>query len=92
MLKGRSDSMEVHFTPELEAKLDRMASDSGRSREELVAEAVQCYFDELAYVRETLDRRYDELESGKVQLMDGPRFFEELRAREEELLKKNRVR
>ena len=35
------------------------------------------YFDELAHLRETLDRRDDEIESGKVKLIDG----EEARAR-----------
>ena len=29
------------------------------------------YFDELASVREMLDKRYDELKSGKVKLIPG---------------------
>ena len=37
--------------------------------------------------RSMLDRRYDDLESGRVQPIDGEVFFENLRKREDELLK-----
>jgi predicted DNA-binding protein len=59
--------MEVQLTPELEAKLDRLASETGRAKNEFVLDAMAGYFDELAQVRETLDSRYDELKSGKVK-------------------------
>jgi predicted transcriptional regulator len=55
--------MEVHLTPEVQAKLDQMARESGRRSDELVEDAVIGYFDELAHTREALDRRYDDLES-----------------------------
>jgi len=45
--------------------------------------------DEIANARDQLDRRYDDLESGKVKLVDGEGFFEGLRRREEELSKKS---
>jgi hypothetical protein len=32
-------------------------------------------FDELAYTREMLDRRYDDLESGRVQPIDGEEAY-----------------
>ena len=35
-------------------------------------------FDELANTREMLDRRYDDLESGKVQLIEGEEAFRRL--------------
>ncbi len=35
-----------------------------------------------------LDSRYDDLKSGKVKPIDGEEFFENLRRREDELLKK----
>ena len=79
--------MEVHFKPEVQAKLDQMARETGCASEELVEDAVTGYFDELAYTRELLDRRYDDLESGKVKLVDGEAFFEALRKREDEMLK-----
>jgi predicted transcriptional regulator len=70
--------MEVHFTPEVQAKLDRMAQESGCPSEELVEEAVIGYFDELSYAREMLDRRYDDLESGRVKPIDGEEAFRRL--------------
>ncbi len=79
--------MEVHFKPEVQAKLDQMAQEAGRASEELVEDAVIGYFDELFYAREMLDKRFDDLESGNVKLVDGEAFFENLRKREEEMLK-----
>lgn len=40
-------------------------------------------FDELAETRDLLDRRYDEIESGKVKLIPGEEAFARLRARSE---------
>jgi predicted transcriptional regulator len=58
--------MEVQFKPDVQARLDQMASESGRSSNELVEDALVGYFDEIANARETLDRRFDDLESGRV--------------------------
>ena len=37
--------MEVHFKPDVQAKLEQMASESGRPSDELVEDAVIGYFD-----------------------------------------------
>ncbi len=79
--------MEVHFTPEVQAKLDEMVRESGRPADELVQDAVAGYVDELAGTREMLDSRYDDLKSGRVKPIDGEAFFETLRQREDALLK-----
>jgi predicted DNA-binding protein len=63
--------MEIHLTPELQAKLDRLVSETGRSQDDFVQDAMAGYFDELARLRKTLDSRYDDLESGKVQPIPG---------------------
>ena len=64
--------MEVHFNnPELQAKVDRWVSDTGRPAEELLEDSLAGYFDELAQVRGTLDSRYDDIKSGKVKLIPG---------------------
>ena len=81
--------MEVHFPPEVQAKLEEMARESGCRSDELVVDAVRGHIDGLAYVREMLDRRYDDLDSGRVTPIDGEAFFESLRKREDELLKKS---
>ena len=46
------------------------------------------YVDELAPIRKLLDSRYDDIKSGRVQLINGESFFESLRVRESELLNK----
>jgi predicted transcriptional regulator len=81
-------TMEVHFNSDLQAKLDKLATETGRPTRELVEDVIAGYFDELAQTRETLDRRYDDLKSGRVKPLDGEEFFENLRHREDELLKK----
>jgi hypothetical protein len=81
--------MEVHFAPEIEKKLNDLATQSGRgSADALVQDVVGGYIDELAQTRQMLDSRYDDLKSGTVKPIDGEEFFESLRRREDELLNK----
>jgi predicted DNA-binding protein len=73
--------MEVNLTAELEKKLNELAALSGRPADELVRDAVAGMVDELAETRSMLDRRYDEIKSGKVKLMDGEEAFTRLHER-----------
>jgi hypothetical protein len=75
--------MEVHFTPEIEAQLDQLVCETGRSKDEFVQDAMAGYFDELTQVRDTLDRRYDDIKSDRVELIDGEEAFARLRAKSE---------
>jgi predicted transcriptional regulator len=70
--------MEVHFKPDVQAKLEQMARESGRPSSELVEDAVIGYFDELAHTRELLDRRFGDLESGRVKPIDGEEAYRRL--------------
>ncbi|MGB7759942.1 MAG: hypothetical protein WBL61_08940 [Bryobacteraceae bacterium] len=70
--------MEVHLRPDVQAKLDQMTRESGRPSDELVEDAVVGYFDELAQTREMLDRRFDDLESGSVEPIDGEEAYRRL--------------
>jgi predicted DNA-binding protein len=70
--------MEVRFTPEVQTKLEQMARETGRPSDELVEDAVIGYFDELAHAREMLDRRFDDLENGKADPMDGEEAYRRL--------------
>jgi predicted DNA-binding protein len=81
--------MEVHFNPDLQAKLEKLATETGRPTGELVQDVVAGYFDELAETREMLNSRYDDLKSGRVKPIDGEEFFERLKRREDELFKKH---
>ena len=83
-LKG----MELHLTPDIEAKLHALVTETGRAADEFVQDALAGYLEELADVRGMLDSRYDDIKSGRVKPIDGEAFFESLRQREKALLKK----
>jgi hypothetical protein len=81
MLKKGARVMEVHFSPDVQAKLERLAIDTGRPADELLQDALAGYFDELAETREMLDSRYDDLKSGRVKPISGDEVKERLRVR-----------
>ena len=76
-------AMEVHLTPETEKKLNVLAMQSGRRTNDLVEDAMAGYFDEVARTRDVLDRRFDDLRSGRVKPIAGEEVFARLRARSE---------
>ena len=80
--------MEVHFKPETESRLNELASKSGRPTDDLIEDAMAGYLAEAAEVRQLLDSRYDDVKSGRVKPVDGEVFFDNLRQREDELLKR----
>jgi len=80
-MKEGSKTMEVHFTPELEKKLTELAARSGRGLDELVRDVMAEYADEFAKTRQMLNCRYDEIKSGKVELIDGEEAFGRVRER-----------
>ena len=60
--------MEVHLNdPDLQAKIDRWVTETGRGPDELAEDAFAGYFDELAQTRETLWR--PEKRQGKRRFM-----------------------
>ena len=71
--------MELHLTPETEARLQELAMKTGRKQDELVEDAMAGYLAELSTVRELLDSRYDDVRSGRVTPVDGEEAFEALR-------------
>ena len=73
--------MEVHLTPDLEKQLTDVAAKAGRAADDLAQDAIAGYLAELAETRDLLDRRYDEIESGKVKLIDGEEAFARLHER-----------
>ena len=76
--------MEVQFTPDVKAKLDQMARETGRRSDELVQDAATGLFDELAFTREILERRYRDLETGRVLPIEGEEAYRRLMAKTEE--------
>ena len=69
-------------TPETEKKLNDLATLNGRgSAAELVQDVVEAYFAEVREVRDMLDSRYDDLESGRVKPVPGDEVIARLRAK-----------
>jgi hypothetical protein len=78
------ERMEIHFTPETEKKLTALAAQSGRATaDELVQDVIEEYFGDLAQARHMLDRRYDDLESGRVKPVPDDEVIARLRAKSE---------
>jgi predicted transcriptional regulator len=57
--------MQVHFTPELEAKLAQSAALQGRNPDDLVQEVVARYFDEQSRFIEAVTRGEETLQRGE---------------------------
>jgi hypothetical protein len=75
--------MEVHFAPELQAKIDRLVLETGCGPDQLLEDAMAGYVSELAQTRTMLDNRYDDIKSGRVNLIDGEEAFARLTAKTE---------
>ncbi len=76
--------MEIRFKPETESRLIELAARIGRAPDDIVEDAMAGYLAELVELRGALDSRYDEIHSGRVRLIDGVTFFENLRRRDRE--------
>jgi hypothetical protein len=63
--------MELHLEPALAAKVEQWSAETGRPPEDIVKDAIAGYFSEVEEIRATLDRRYDEMASGKVKGVPG---------------------
>ena len=75
--------MEVQFSPEIQARLDRLAMETGRAKDQFVQDAMPGYLDELERTREMLDSRYDDIKSGRVKTIAGEEAFARLREKSE---------
>lgn len=71
--------MELHLSSKTESRLNELAAATGRTPDQLIEDAVAGYFEELSVLRDTLDRRYDELNTGAVAPVDGDDAFTRLR-------------
>jgi len=76
--------MSIQLTPEHEARIKELARQTGRDNTEVLGEVIDSYFEELGRINATLDRRYDEIESGQVKPIKGDEVFERLRRKSEE--------
>ena len=73
--------MTVNLKPETESRLRELVASTGRPADDLVEDALAGYLTEVGQVRELVNRRLDEIESGRVAPLDGPATFSAIRAR-----------
>jgi predicted transcriptional regulator len=57
--------MEIFFAPELEAKLDRIASQTGKGVDQVAKELVASYLDHDQWFREEVEKGLASLDRGK---------------------------
>ena len=76
--------MEVHFSPEIESRIQEWVKLTGRPAEELIEDALAGHFAYIDDVRNMLDRRYDDFKSGKTVAIDGEEAFARLERKSEE--------
>ena len=75
--------MELRLGRETESRNHELANKTGRAADDLVEEAMAGYLQELAQTRETLDRRYDDVKSGRMKPVDGEEAFTVIRRKSE---------
>jgi hypothetical protein len=73
--------MELHLEPELAAKVEQWSAETGQPVNDLIEGAIVGYFSEVEQIKATLDSRYDDIESGRAQLIDGEEACRMLRER-----------
>ncbi len=76
--------MVVHLKPETESRLRELSAATGRGADELVEDAMTGYLAELAEARKMLDGRYDDIQNGRVQPVDGEEAFNKLRQKSQD--------
>ncbi|HEY6348353.1 MAG TPA: hypothetical protein VI636_02985 [Candidatus Angelobacter sp.] len=57
--------MEIHFKPELEDKLNQIASQSGRPADQIVEELVETYVDHDQWFRQEVEKGLAQLDRGE---------------------------
>ena len=73
--------MEVQFSPEVQAKLDKLVIETGRPAGEFIQDAVAGYVEELTHTFSLIEGRYDDLASGKETPVNGDEVIKRLRAK-----------
>jgi predicted transcriptional regulator len=57
--------MEVHFSPDLQAKLDRVAAENSSDADGYVQQLVKCYVDHDVWFREQVKEATEQLNRGE---------------------------
>ena len=73
--------MEVRLSPDVRIKLDELVEYSGLPAEEVLEDAILSLYAASTNARANVNRRYDDLESGRIKAIDGRQVLARLRAR-----------
>ena len=73
--------MEVRLSPDVWIKLDELVEYSGLPAEEVLEDAILSLYAASTNARANVNRRYDDLESGRIKAIDGRQVLARLRAR-----------
>jgi hypothetical protein len=73
--------MEIQLTPKDQVRLADLAHKTGRAENEIVQEVMGSYLDGLDEVRNLLDQRLDDIESGRVIPLTSEQARENLQRR-----------
>ena len=57
--------MEIHFTPEVEAKIQRAATENGSTADSYVQQLVEQHFDHDSWFRQQVKRGLEQLDRGE---------------------------
>ena len=78
--------MEVQLPPKDHARLTDIAEKAGRPESEIVREVMGTYLDGMDEVRELLDGRLEDIESGRVKPLTAAQLLENLARRKQVFL------
>ncbi len=70
--------MQIELSPELARRVEAWQARSGRPASEFIADALTGYLPELDELSAKLQRRYQEAQSGSVQMLDGPETMSQM--------------
>ncbi|MDX2223141.1 MAG: hypothetical protein SFV21_10355 [Rhodospirillaceae bacterium] len=76
-----NSDMNIRVSDDLARRLADLAAATGRAPDAVAEEALAGYLDEIAELRERLDRRFDDAASGRVSAIDGDAALASLQAR-----------
>jgi putative addiction module component (TIGR02574 family) len=79
--------MDVQLPPRDQARLAALAKQTGRAEQEIAQEMIGSCLDELEEVRGLLERRLDDIESGRIKPLTAEQLEANLERRKQEYLR-----
>jgi predicted DNA-binding protein len=81
--------MDLQLPPKDHARLIELAAKTGREESEIVKEVIGSYLDGVDEVRELLNSRLEDIESGRVKPLTSEQLWKNLELRKKAYLKRS---